>query len=280
MPFLELFDETLDINATENYELSVQISPYEVSFCILDTLRNKFVMLRSYEPGNDEPYHVSQIEAIISMDDFLTRRFRKRNIIAFSPKATLIPALLFDESKKTEYFIYNHPLYDSEEILSNKVDNQGLFIVFSLPGEYMNVIKSSFPGAEILHHTFPLICSINRNRKPAITDNIQVHIENGYLNIIVSDQNGLRLCNTFNYKTITDIQYFVMYVLRRMNISQDEIIIFSGRAQRKEDIVRGFSGYFKNIRFALPTGNYTLSYVLNENDLYKYYNIFTIVSCE
>jgi hypothetical protein len=65
MPFLELFDETLDINATENYELSVQISPYEVSFCILDTLRNKFVMLRSYEPGNEGPYHVSQIEAII-----------------------------------------------------------------------------------------------------------------------------------------------------------------------------------------------------------------------
>lgn len=280
MPFLELFDETLDINATENYELSVQVSNSEVSFCILDTLRNKFVMLRSYEPGDEGTYQMSQIEAIIRMDDFLTRRFKKRKLIAFSQKATLVPALLFDESKKTEYFVYNHPLCDIEEILSNKVENQGLFIVFSLPVEYMNVIKSSFPGAEIMHHTFPLICSINHNRKPAITNNIQVHIEHEYLNIIVSDQNGLRLSNTFNYKTITDIQYFVMYVLRRLNISQDEIIIFSGKAQRKEDIVRGFSGYFKNMRFAVPMGNYTLSYVLNENDLYKYYNIFTAVSCE
>jgi hypothetical protein len=144
----------------------------------------------------------------------------------------------------------------------------------------MNVIKSSFAGAEIMHQTFPLISSINHNRKPAITNNIHVHIEHEYLNIIVSDQNGLRLCNTFNYKTITDIQYFVMYVLRRLNISQDEIIVFSGKAQRKEDIVRGFSGYFKNIRFAVPAVNYTLSYVLNENELYKYYNIFTVVSCE
>ena len=280
MPFLELFDETLDINATENYELSVQISPYEVSFCILDTLRNKFVMLRSYEPGNEGSYHVSQIEAIISMDDFLIRRFKKRNIIAFSPKATLIPALLFDESKKSEYFMYNHHLSDREEILSNMVGCQELYIVFSLSEDYMNILNSSFQGAGIMHHTFPLICSINNNRKPAITNNIHVHIEREYLNIIVSDQNGLRLSNTFNYKTITDIQYFVIYVLRRLNISQDEIIIFSGKAQRKEDIVRGFSGYFKNIRFAVPTGNYTLSYVLNENDLYKYYNIFTAVSCE
>ena len=36
MPFLELFDETLDINSTENYELSVQVSPDGLSFCLLD----------------------------------------------------------------------------------------------------------------------------------------------------------------------------------------------------------------------------------------------------
>lgn len=279
MPFLELFDETLDINATENYELSVQVSNSEVSFCILDTLRNKFVMLRSYEPGEEGTFQMSQIEAIIRMDDFLTRRFKKRNVIAFSPKTTLVPALLYDESKKKEYFIYNHPLSEKELILSNKVGNPDLYIVFSLQQEYVDVINSSFPGTEILHHTFPLICTINHNRKPAITNNIQVHIERDYLDILVSDQNSIRLCNTFNYRTITDIQYFVMYVLKRLNISRDEIIIFSGKAQRKEDIVRGFSGYFKNIRFALPTGNYTLSYVLNENELYKYYLIFTAVSC-
>jgi hypothetical protein len=225
------------------------------------------------------PYHMSQIEAIIRMDDFLTRRFKKINMIAFSPKATMVPALLYDESKKTEYFTYNHPHSESEIILSNKVDNPGLYIVFSLPQEYVNAINSSFPGAEILHHTKPLICSINHNRKPAITNNILVHIERDYLNILVSDQNSLKLCNSFNYKTITDIQYFVMYVLKRLNISQNEIIIFSGKAQRREDIVRAFSGYFKDVRFAVPTGNYTLSYVLNENELYKHYLIFTAVSC-
>ena len=80
MPYLELYDETLDINATENYELAVQVSKDEVSFCILDTLRNKFVMLRSYEPGGDESYKPAQIEAIVKMDDFLTRPFRKKKI--------------------------------------------------------------------------------------------------------------------------------------------------------------------------------------------------------
>ena len=35
MPFLELFDETLDINSTENYELSVEIGNRAVSFCVM-----------------------------------------------------------------------------------------------------------------------------------------------------------------------------------------------------------------------------------------------------
>lgn len=49
MPFLELFDETLDINSTENYELMIQASPDELTFSIFDNIRNKYVLLRSFE---------------------------------------------------------------------------------------------------------------------------------------------------------------------------------------------------------------------------------------
>ena len=41
MPFFELFDETLDINSTENYELSLEISPQGLTFSLLDSIRNK-----------------------------------------------------------------------------------------------------------------------------------------------------------------------------------------------------------------------------------------------
>ena len=57
MPFLELFDETLDINSTENYELSVQVSPEGLSFCILDSIRNKFVLIRSFEAEENKYFN-------------------------------------------------------------------------------------------------------------------------------------------------------------------------------------------------------------------------------
>ena len=112
MPFLELFDETLDINSTENYELSVQVSPDDFSFCILDTLRNKFVLLRSYEPDDNTSFDPYRLNEIIKKDDFLTRRFRKTIIITPTSKSTLVPAPLFDDSRKEDYLAFNQIHHD------------------------------------------------------------------------------------------------------------------------------------------------------------------------
>ena len=60
MAFLELFDETLDINSTENYEISVELSTDSISFCVLDTIRNKFIMLRSSQPENSRNYNYDE----------------------------------------------------------------------------------------------------------------------------------------------------------------------------------------------------------------------------
>ena len=77
MPFLELFDETLDINTTENYQLSVQLGNDNLSFCLLDTIRNKYILLRSFTPDNNKKFNNDQVEEIISRDDFLKRKYSK-----------------------------------------------------------------------------------------------------------------------------------------------------------------------------------------------------------
>ncbi len=108
MPFLELFDETLDINSTEIYELSVQVSPDGLSFCVLDTIRNKYVLIRSFEPDESKYYNAGIVSDIINSDDFLTKKYKKVRVVIPSSKFTLVPAPLYDPAKKDEYFILNH----------------------------------------------------------------------------------------------------------------------------------------------------------------------------
>ena len=96
--------------------------------------------------------------------------------------------------------------------------------------------------------------------------------------IFVPDE--LTFCNTFYYKSLSDIEYYMLYVLRRLNIRQNEAVYLSGRTKRDQEVLREMSGYLSNLRFALPQGNYTFSYVLNETELHRYLLLFSAVNCE
>jgi len=65
-----------------------------------------------------------------------------------------------------------------------------------------------------------------------------------------------------------------------LNIKQDETINFSGNAIKQEDILHSFSDYLNAIKFAIPMGNYTFSYVFSETELQKFLILFSAVNCE
>lgn len=279
MPLLELFDETLDINSTENYELSVQIGFDGLSYSVLDTLRNKFVLLRDYEPDENTFSDTGRLAELINRDDFLTRRYKRTNLIIPSSKSTLVPAPLFDSTKKEEYFAFNQTIVEGEKILINELSDPDAIVIYSLPESIENLVRVSFPGSQLYHQLTPLFQFISVNRRTSGSYYIHVHLEKDYLNLIIFDQNTLIFCNTFQYKTVTDIQYYVLYVLKRMNITQEEAIYFSGLSGNSKELASCFADYLKTIRFSVPTGNFTFSYVFNNTDLYRYLNLFTATNC-
>lgn len=279
MPFLELYDETLDINSTENYELSVQISSDDISFCILDTLRNKFVMLRSYEPEDNSRFDPYRLNEIIRKDDFLPRKFRKTNIITPTQRSTLVPGPLFEDSRKEDYLDFNQKKADRERVMISKIKNSDIYAIFSLQEGFADLLKGLFPEGNIMHSLKPLFQYVHFNRR-STGNNIHIHFEKDYLDTVIFDPNELKFCNTFNFKSMSDIEYFVLYVLKKMNVRQDETIYLSGRTQEKEELRHAFSKYLTDVRFALPQGNYTFSYVLSEAELHRFLLLFSAVNCE
>jgi hypothetical protein len=279
MPFLELFDETLDINSTENYESAVQIGSDSLSFCLLDTIRNKYVLLRQFSSEDNKAYNTDQINDIIKADDFLTRKYKRMSIITPSQKFTLIPAPLFDPAKKEEYFFLNHLQDDGGIILTNKIPDPDSYLVYAASKPVNESVSVMFPGALPMCHMKPLLSHISHARKSVTGNYIHVHVERDFFNLVVFSGNTLKFCNTFTYRNITDIMYFVMNVFRNLELKQEETINFSGMTEKYDDLTSAFSIYVRNIKFALPAGNFTFSYVFNEAMLHKFLNLFTLLSC-
>jgi hypothetical protein len=280
MPLLELFDETLDINSTDNYELSLQAGDDDLSFSLLDKIRNKFVMLRSYTPEANKKFSSEMIQDIFGKDDFLLRRYKKINVILPASRSTLVPAPIFDPGKRDLYFTFNHVSDDNDAIISNKLADPDAFLVFAVPKSLHEIININYPGLLPQHHLKPLLWHIAHNRKIVSGNYLHIHIESDYFNLVIFANNKLRLCNTFNYRNISDILYFVLNVFNKLEIKQEETIYFSGLTERYDDLHSNFSLYIRNVRFAEPAGIFSFSYVFNETELHRYLNIFNAVNCE
>jgi len=279
MPFLELFDETLDINSTENYEISIQLSADGIAFLVLDTIRNKFIMMRSVEAEENKIMTTEELGEIIKKDDFLKRKYKKVNILTPSPKFTLIPSPLFDPGRKDEYFSFNHVTPPNSIVLNNKLSEPDSFLVYAISQPLNFLIKSEWPGVLPYHHFKPLFQHISTVRKASEENYIHVHVERDFFNLILYNQNNLRFCNSFNYRNISDILYYILNVIKSMDIKQEETIYLSGLTERYDDLFSNLSLYIRNVKFAEPTGNFTFSYVFNDTGLHRYLNLINIVNC-
>ena len=280
MPFLELFDETLDINSTQNYELSVQMSCDGFVFSILDTIRNKYVLLRSFDPDSNKYFTADAIRDIIGKDDFLTKAYKKVNIVMPSPKFTLVPAPLYDPAKKGDYFSLNLIKDENEIIMTNKVPEPDAYIIFSVLKSLLEISGHFYPGVNPCHQIKPLLNQVMHYSKNENPTYFHVHIEREFINILVLEQNVLKFSNTFNYRNISDILYYVLNVIKSFNISHDKTIHFSGLTEKYDDLYSNFAIYIRELKFTGPAGNFSFSYVFNDVELHRYINLFSVTNCE
>jgi len=280
MPFLELFDETLDINSTENYELSLQMSPEGFSFAVLDAIRNKYILLRSHEPDENKYYTAEQINEIILKDDFAAKHYRKVNIVLPSPRFTMVPAPLYDPGRKEEYFTLNLLREENEVVLTSRIADPDSFVVFSVPNQITGLCNNLFPSAVPCHHSKPLLNQIVHNSKSGQDRYIHIHVEREYFNLILVENNVLKFINTFAYRNISDILYYTLNMFRSKGIGNDETLHFSGLTEKYDDLWSNFALYVRNLKLTAPSGNFTFSYVFNEVELHRYINLFSIASCE
>ena len=280
MAFLELFDETLDINSTENYELSVQMSPDGLAFSILDTIRNKYVLLRVADPDDNKYFTAEKTGEIIRGDDFLAKKYKKVNLVLPSSKFTLVPAPLFDPGKKEEYFTLNLIREDNEVILSNKIPEPDAYIIFSVPRLFFDLAGQVYPSIYPVHHTKPLINQVAYNSRGFTGPYVHVHVEREFFNLLILDHDALKFSNTFNYRNITDILYYLFNVYKSMGISHEASIHFSGLTEKFDDLYSNVALYIRDIKFTGPSGNFSFSYVFNDIELHRYINLFSVTNCE
>lgn len=277
---LELLDETLDINATDNYDLTLELSEEGVSLAVLDLLRGKYVMLRHYplEVSSDSPNRTHA--EIIASDDFLKRHYRKVYIITPSLLYTIVPAPVYEPRLKDDYFRFNLHVPEDAKIYTNTVPFPNAVVLFSPGNELVDSFTSRWRDVTPWHHTKPLLRHVFTACRTSDERYIHLHLEKSFATVIIAEKRNLTFCNSFACSANADAAYFLFNVLDRKGIRKDEEINVSGMIEPYSEEHISLLSFAENVKFASPIIRQSYSYVMNEVHLHRWLNLFTAVSCE
>ncbi len=278
-----LIDETLDINQTKNYHISIQAGLNGYSFLILDPLRNKYILLKHIQfPDGMTPVMLEdKIAGIHKNDEFLAREYKSVYFSWQSPKYTLIPGPLFKRDCLRSYFEFNQVLDDLDEINYNALQGIDAYNIFVIPSELSNIIYRSCKNVTFFHHVTPFIehCLINHGGK----DHMATVVANTYgnnIDVAVISGEELLLCNTFPWKEDSDLIYFILYVYDQLKLDTAGVPLFlAGEISRKSTVYDLLKSYIGKIRLEKQSEHFTYSYTFNETDHHRFLNLFNLKLC-
>lgn len=275
-------DETLDINITQSYYLSIQVSLNGLSFCILDPVRNKYIALshQNFETDLIFDDFLNTIEEYIEKNELLNHTFKSTKLIWLTNKNTLIPNSFFKKENLKKYFEFNQKLDDLDEIHYKKLKYVDAYSIFIVPNQIANIFIKQFSDLNFYNQQIPFI-EHTLFKYHSESKKVFVNINDEFIDLSITENGKLLLYNNFVYKTESDMIYFIMYVFDQFNLNTENTeLILSGFIDKKASIYSKLKGFISHMRFDKLSEDFSYSYTFNQVPPQSFTNLFNLHLCE
>ncbi len=277
---ISLIDETFDLNFSSEYNLSIQVSLDGFSFCILDKLQKKYVVLQHYPLIVGKIQFLSKkIEAIFEQEPKLQATYKGVNITYSTNKSTLVPTEFFDERQTKEVLQRLHEIDRCEDIEVSPMKSIGQYIVYAYPKDIRELFNAKFSSYTLKHKSVALIATVLKEKNSK--NSILLNFERKYFRMIVFKNEKIEFFNSFYYKNEFDFLYYTLNVCSQLNLDpeKDELLI-GGYMAPDSPYIRQLKKYWASIRFLTPDPDYFYSYTFDRIPQHYFVSLLNSIECE
>jgi len=274
-------DETLDINLTQSYKLSIQLSLNGLSFCIYDPVQNKYIALvhqnLQFSEFND---YLNHLEEMVLEDDLLKHNYKSVNLIWNSAKNSIIPLEVFSKETIKTQFEFTQKMDELDEIHMNRLDYIDSVNIFTIPSQVAAIFSKHHHRIKFFNQVSSFINHISQ-KYHSTAKKIFVNISAHFIDVIVSEKGKLLLYNNFDYKSDMDMAYYITNIYNQYRNEQDNIeVIFSGLIDKKTDLHEKLKQFIPHLTFEKQPEDFTYSYTFNKIPHHHFINLFNLNHCE
>ena len=277
----ELLDETLDLNKTQFYHLSIQVCLDGFLFAILEPGSSKYIGLKrySFESASNPDKQYDEIKDILELDPFLQRPYQGVSCIYSEARSTLLPTALFDREQLRLYFEFNHVLNELDELHYNCLKQAEAYVVFPIHTEIANLCLKRWLNINFFHQATPFIDSIISIDNPG-GKLAGINFNEGHFDIIVTDNKKLIYHNNFRYRSDEDLLYFVLFVFDKMGLDQETTpVLLSGDIDKFSERPSLLKRYIRKLSFQRAPDNFQYPASFHKIQDHALLNLLRIYHC-
>lgn len=276
-------DKTFDNTQTNNYHLSVQISPDGFYYSILDIPKGKYIVLTGYNFFLKRPrLLLKHVREIIENDEVVRLDFKSVEVLYSTRLFTLIPKAFYSNGSSEEFLWFNNVHEKGFVIKRNLFQRAEIWCVYDIPQNLLEYIETIFPKVIIRHNLFPLIeFVLKSNLNYPNRQQFHLNFFRDYFEIVIVNGSKLLHCNIFNYKTERDILYYVLFVFDQLKLSPEITdLIIHGHLPQVSPVYHLLKKYIRNTAFAKLDSTFQYSYTFSQIPDHYFSSLLSLYKCE
>ena len=265
--------EDLDFQNSENYHLSVEIQKEQLSFCLLDTTKLEYILLKSIKANNPE-----EMVQLINNEEILKNNFFSSSVSYKNFPSTIIPNQLYDATKKEVYADF--VIGETQKIKTDIIHHDDSIILYSVEENITNTLNQIQIEIKEKNSSTVAISRILNQYSGLKERSCFLIKENNKIEIIVIQDDQLILQNYFEVNSPTDVLYFTLFCFEqlKMDPNKNELYLI-GNIEKGDETYSLLYDYIRNINFGELSSNLSFSQELQKITKHQYFTLFSQILC-
>lgn len=287
-PGAEIFiiDESFDRKGCGDYHLSIQLGLQGISYCVIDTVRNKYLALFD-APISSANYKIlnKKFNKLREENELLQLKYKSVQYSILSNPATMIPSPLYSPATERDFLEFNltAPKNKASEnfvLCRDKIRSLDAFNLYRIPNDLYNSMNAFSGIVANIHFATSLIeyaLNANKNKNKSLC---YLNFEKGSFSMVVIEGNKLIFYNSFEYSAKEDLGYYVLFVFEQLKLNPETLNLqMMGSIKRKSEEYDFLYKYIRNIDFVHRNVAFDYSYLFEELPGHYYFNLLNQYHC-
>lgn len=239
----------------KTYRLSVQISLNGLSFLVLDETGKPTLFKERKLSHSTTPQEILlEIESLFSENNLWSQTFQDVSIVYATPIYSLVPTVLFDETKASEYLKFNSKILANDYVAYDILDKLELAVVYVPFMNVNNFFFEKYGSFNYYHSATILLKTLVQNEKYSLPK-MYLHFQQNSFDCLIVNNGELQLCNTYSFNSPEDFMYYTLFSMEQLKLDPETIPVYlCGDIEEGDNNYEIAYTYIRNLEF-LDTDN-------------------------